>query len=415
MFITIHYFILFSLHFTLFIVSLSANQIFSVGEFISFLNIGLKKSKAKIIGEVVEVNKGPTGHLYFTLKDEKSQGSLSCIIWKQTFNLYGIELKKGMKVILFGNANVYAPSGRLSFVAETIELVGEGELKKQYEELKKKLQEEGIFDLDRKRTIPKYPQKIGVITAKQGAVISDFLNNLGKFGYKIKMIDSRVEGQEAVKDLLSAIKRFKKIEIDLLVIIRGGGSLESLMAFNNEFLVREVVNFPVPVIVGIGHDKDIPLVTLAADISESTPTAVANLINKSWEQLAVYLERKEREIIIHYEIILRYYKDIENRLAISFNIYKNSLLRTDDKLKIFLSKSLSGFELSLLAAKNKLRQIEKIITLNNPESQLRLGYSITTYNGKIVRKISDVSVGKEVSTKLLDGKINSKILKINKR
>ncbi len=398
-----------------FFMSLSANQIFSVGEFISFLNIGLKKSKAKIIGEVVEVNKGPTGHLYFTLKDEKSQGSLSCIIWKQTFNLYGIELKKGMKVILFGNANVYAPSGRLSFVAETIELVGEGELKKQYEELKKKLQEEGIFDLDRKRAIPKYPQKIGVITAKQGAVISDFLNNLGQFGYKIKMIDSRVEGQEAVKDLLSAIKRFKKIEIDLLVIIRGGGSLESLMAFNNEFLVREVVNFPVPVIVGIGHDKDIPLVTLAADISESTPTAVANLINKSWEQLAVYLERKEREIIIHYEIILRYYKDIENRLAISFNIYKNSLLRTDDKLKIFLSKSLSGFELSLLAAKSKLRQIEKIITLNNPESQLRLGYSITTYNGKIVRKISDVSVGKEVSTKLLDGKINSKILKINKR
>ena len=388
---------------------INGDKIFSVGEFISFLNIGLKNSKAKIIGEIVEVNQGPTGHIYFTLKDEKSQSSLSCIIWNHSYKLYGIRLEKGMKVILFGSPNIYAPSGRLSFIAETIELAGEGELKKQYDELKKKLEAEGLFDIERKRDLPKYPQKIGVITAKQGAVISDFLNNLGKFGYKIKMIDSRVEGQEAVKDLLTAIKIFKKIEIDLLVIIRGGGSLESLMAFNNELLVREIANFPSPVVVGIGHDKDVPLATLVADASESTPTAVANMLNKSWEQLTLYLERQERNIIFRYEAILADYKNIENKLEISFNSYKNSLLSANKQLTDFLDKVLSSFNLSLLNAKTKLSQAEKIILLNNPERQIHLGYSITMCNDKIVRRVADVKKGDEIKTKLSDGIITSKI------
>ena len=134
-----------------------------------------------------------------------------------------------------------------------------------------------------------------MITSKQGAVIHDFLNNIGKFGFDIKMIDSRVEGQGAVEDLLAAIQTFRKKDIDVLVIIRGGGSMESLMPFNNELLVREVVGFPVPVLVGIGHDKDMPLVALAADRSESTPTAVANLLNESWERaLLFWKDMKER-------------------------------------------------------------------------------------------------------------------------
>ncbi len=398
---------------------LNGDKIFSVGEFISLLNIGLKSSKAKIMGEVVEAQAGPTGHIYFTLKDEKAQATLNCVIWRYAYDLYGIKLKQGMKIIIFGNPNIYPPSGRLSFIAETIEVAGEGALKKQYDELKRRLEKEGIFDIERKRSVPKYPQKIGVITSKQGAVISDFLNNLGKFGYKIKMIDSRVEGQEAVKDLLASIKTFRKKEIigliDLLVIIRGGGSLESLMAFNNEVLVREVSNFPVPVIIGIGHDKDAPLVALAADVAVSTPTAVANLLNKSWEELLLYLEREERNIIARYEVILDGCTEIENRLKFSFNRYENVLLNTNNKLKEVLNQSLSGFNLSLLSANNILKEDEKTILLNNPERQLSLGYSITKCDGKIVRQISNVEVGKEMETKISDGKIFSKVEKTIKR
>lgn len=389
------------------------DKVFSVGEFIAFLNVGLKNSKAKILGEVVEVQTGPTGHIYFTLKDEKAQATLSCVIWKQTYDLYGIELERGMKVIIFGNPNIYAPLGRLSFVAETVEVAGEGELKKQYDELKRKLGEEGLFDVERKRAIPKFPQKIGVITAKQGAVISDFLNNIGKFGYKIKMIDSRVEGQEAVKDLLTSIKTFRKKEIDLLVIIRGGGSLESLLAFNNEALVREVVNFPVPVVVGIGHDKDVPLIALAADAAESTPTAVANLLNRSWEQLILYLEREERNIINRFQSILGEYKDVENRLKFSFSKYENYLVNDNKELNLSLEKFLLGFGMMMKNFYQKLEQTEKLLFSKNPERQLSLGYSITKCNGKIIKKISDVEIGQDLETILSDGKIISKVSKKN--
>ena len=366
------------------------NKIFSVSEFIALLNIGLKKSEAKIVGEVGQVQFGPTGHVYFTLKDEKEPGLINCIIWKSKYMLYGIKLQEGMKIMASGHPEVYAPNGRLSFIADTIELAGEGTLKKQYEELKKKLTAEGIFAEEKKRPLPKYPQKIGVITSKQGAVMADFLNNIGKFGFKIKMIDSRVEGQTATADLLSAIKTFRKKDIDVLVIIRGGGSMESLMPFNNELLVREVATFPVPVVAGIGHDKDAPLVALAADFSESTPTACANLLNESWEQLLLFLERCERNVIARYEAIFDRYLMMENKLKIFFERFK-----------------------ALLGAVGQiLERAEKVVFLNNPERQLRLGYSIASIDGKIIRQTKDVDIGKMIDILVRDGKIMSEVKKI---
>ena len=227
------------------------DKIYSISEFVAFLNADLKWMKARIVGEIGEAKSGPTGHMYFTLKDEKDGAMLNCIMWSSKYRLFGITLEPGKKIVASGNPEVYSQNGRLSFVCDTIELAGEGDIKKQYDELKKKLEKEGIFDAENKRKIPEYAHKIGVITSKQGAVIHDFLNNIGKFGFDIKMIDSRVEGQGAVEDLLASIKTFRKTNIDVLVIIRGGGSMESLMPFNNELLVREIVGFPVPVIAGI--------------------------------------------------------------------------------------------------------------------------------------------------------------------
>ncbi|MFH1575507.1 MAG: exodeoxyribonuclease VII large subunit, partial [Candidatus Nealsonbacteria bacterium] len=339
------------------------NKIFSVSEFIALLNIGLKKSVVKIVGEVGQVQAGPTGHVYFTLKDEKKQGIINCIIWKSKYMLYGIKLEEGMKIMALGHPEVYAPTGRLSFISETIELAGEGTLKKQYDELKKKLTKEGLFAEERKRPLPLYPQKIGLITSKKGAVLGDFLSNVGKFGFKIKMIDSRVEGQEAVAELLSAIKTFRKKDIDILAIIRGGGSMESLMPFNNELLVREIVNFPAPVIVAIGHDRDEPLVDLAADVSVSTPSIVATTISQSWEDLALFLEKQERDIFARYQSIFDNFWNMEKRVMIAFERFRSLL--------------------SII--KQKLAEAERVIFLNNPERQLRLGYSIAYISGKIIR------------------------------
>jgi len=397
-------------------------KIYSISEFVAFLNTDLKWMKAKIVGEVGEAKAGPTGHMYFTLKEDKTaassnkasdgQAMLNCIMWSSKYRLFGITLEPGKKIVAFGNPEVYAPNGRLSFVCDTIELAGEGDIKKQYDELLKKLTKEGLFDIANKRPIPRYPQKIGVITSKQGAVIHDFLNNIGKYGFDIKMIDSRVEGQGAVEDLLASVKTFRKMDIDVLVIIRGGGSMESLMPFNNELLVREVAGFPVPVLVGIGHDKDVPLVCLAADKSESTPTAVANLLNESWDQALLLLERFERQILNRYEMIIRKYQETENKIKISFRGFKNIILNSKQGLENAPNKYFSGFKSLLLRVGEKLKHAEEIVSINSPERQLKLGYSIASFKGKIIRKTDDVKIGEDIDLKVINGIITSKVNKI---
>lgn len=389
------------------------DKIYSISEFVGLLNADLKWMKAKIVGEVGEVKAGPTGHMYFTLKDAKDGAMLNCIMWSSKYRLFGITLELGKKIMAHGSPEVYAPNGRLSFICDTIELAGEGDIKKQYDELKKKLTKEGLFDVVNKRPIPKYPHKIGVITSKQGAVIHDFLNNIGKFGFGIKMVDSRVEGQGAVEDLLASIKTFREKDIDVLVIIRGGGSIESLMPFNNELLVRKVVGFPVPVLVGIGHDKDVPLVAMAADRSESTPTAVANLLNESWEQALLVLERFERKIFANYGLIFERYKTVENRFKVSLQDFKNDLLNVKNILKEYPEEYLGKFVLLCDKFRERLVNIEKAVNINNPERNLRLGYSIATISGKIVRKTGDVKPGQGLDVKVFDGTINTEVKNIN--
>jgi len=363
-------------------------RIFSVSEYIGYLNKGLREFAARIIGEVSEVKVGPSGHVYFSLKDEGDGGIINCIIWRSRYHLYGIELKEGLKIIAAGYPEIYPPSGRISFLAEVIEHVGEGRLKKEYEMLKKKLSQEGLFSEERKRPLPIYPQKIGLITSLKGAVIADFSNNLGKFGFKVKIIDSRVEGQAAVSDLLSSIKTFKKEDIEVLVIMRGGGSLESMLAFNNELLVREVVDFPVPVIAAIGHHKDAPLVALAADLAVSTPSIAATALSESWKRTSLFLERYERNIIGDYE---------------------NGLNNVKINLRNLIPDLFLGFKSILSRVIKQLEYIEKAINSHNPERQLCLGYSIASRGGRIIRRIKDVEMGKDIDLRVTDGIIISKV------
>ena len=411
-------------------------KVFSVSEYLGRLNITLKSCRAKIIGEVSEVNFGPTGHAYFVLKDEKDGSIIQCVIWKPKYDLYGVELKQGVEIIASGCPNVHLRYG-FKFVAEIIEYAGEGILKEEYEKLKKKLTQEGVFEKERKRLIPEYPQCVGVITSKAGAVIHDFTTNLGKFGFKIKMYDSRVEGQDAVEDILRAINSFKKQEIEVLVIMRGGGSFESMLAFNNEEIIRQVVNFPVPVIAGIGHEKNIPLMSLAADVMVSTPTAAANCLSESWEQAESKLEKCERNILnlyskdlseignilngFYYRIrqgfgsILSGYIEIENKLKTFLSLISNRLtLKRKDILNIsksILKCFISGFD----DINDKIFNSNRIISSYNPERQLKLGYSITKHNNFLIKNTKDVKIGDEIEVQVFDGFIESKVKKINKK
>ena len=390
------------------------DKIFSVSDYIKTVNQGLKDFRSKIIGEVSEVSSGPTGHVYFTLKDEKDGSIIKCVIWKFRYDIYGIELKEGIKIIATGYPEIYAPWGRLSFKSEVIEHAGEGTLKKEYEKLKEKLAKEGLFEEVRKRPIPRYPQKVGIITSKQGAVLADFLNNLGRFGFKIKMIDSRVEGQAAVADLLFSIKTLKKENIEVLVIMRGGGSLESMSAFNNESLVREITSFPVPVIAAIGHHKDVPLTALAADRSVSTPSIAATVLGESWEQAKSLLGEYERDVISAYGDALERAGLLISRLVDTIHGIKDLIFDKYKEIETALKISFQVFKNAIQIVKQQLEHSEEIVYLRNPETQLKLGYSIARCGSRLIRSIRDTKIGEDVDIRVVDETIISKVKNINK-
>ncbi|OIO49859.1 exodeoxyribonuclease VII large subunit [bacterium (Candidatus Gribaldobacteria) CG02_land_8_20_14_3_00_41_15] len=378
-------------------------MIFSVGEYIEAVNLFLKKFKAKITGEITEVKTYPSGHCYFSIKDKGDNSVLNCIMWKYDYRICGVELVEGLEVILNGEGQVYTATGKFSFVAKTVELKGEGALQKAYEQLKKKLDDEGLFAPERKRLLPEYPQNIGVITSKQGAVIHDLLTNLGKFGFKIKMVDSRVEGQEAVADLLAGVKTFRHKDIDVLVIMRGGGSLESLQAFNNEALVRSISDFPCPVMAAIGHDKDVPLLAMAADYMCSTPTAAANTINKSWEMAPLKISQCQRIIVDWFNDFFNQYKKYESQLNNYFLRIEQVIASQKKFLDATWQKIASAFVFNLKELTQKLYFIAQNVKAQDPRNNLALGYCLARKNGQLVKTVDALRSGDDFSLQMADG------------
>ena len=224
----------------------------SVTEFVTMLDTMLRTHfrSVRIQGEVVGFKRNASGHAYFEIKDKESV--LRCMLFSSRYEIAGVDLADGMEIIVTGYPNYHKQYG-FGFVGTMIELYGEGALKKAYDDLKKKLDAEGLLAVERKRDVPQLPQRIGLITSRTGAAIGDFTMNVGSYGYTIILHQSRVEGSQAVDDLIDALKTMARQDLDVLVVVRGGGSLESLQAFNNERVVRMIADFPVPVIAGVGH------------------------------------------------------------------------------------------------------------------------------------------------------------------
>lgn len=380
-------------------------EIISVGSYLDKLNLSLKQEKARIVGEVsgVQMYEGRS-YLYFNIKDTKVEGTLKCFMWKRDFVISGVALKDGLEVVITAYPSIYKPNGGLTMQIESVELVGLGALKIAYDELKIKLQKEGLFSTERKREIPIYPHKVGVITSKSGAVINDFLTNIGKFGYEINFVDSKVEGVDAIKDLLSAIETLKTKDIDVLVIMRGGGSLESFQAFNNEVLVRAVASFPVPVLTGIGHDKDEPLVSMVSDKNVSTPTAVANLLNSTWNEANALVSLGEEKIFSKFQLSI---KEKQSLIENSVVHMESGIKRAGDSLNTISLNMVRGFSELLQNSLDFLNQSKKILDISNPERQLAYGYSIVKSGNKIIKNVKDVSSGEELDIKVVDGIIKS--------
>lgn len=392
-------------------VSDAGERVFSVSDFLDHVNDILYSQNVLVQGEISSVNVHPTG-VYLTLKDKKDEGVLDCYIRPHIYSYLGVELEDGMEVKIGGFPSVYKRSGRFRFMVQTLELTGEGSLKKAYELLKKKLEAEGLFI--RKRPIPEFIKRIGIITSRQGAVIEDFKKNLKHLGFELFLKDVRVEGVRAIDDITEALQWFNgnadKLDLDVLVIMRGGGSMEDLQAFNNELVARAVFASKVPTICAIGHHKDAPIASLVGDEAPSTPTGAAMRVNQSWDRLIKDLPMFEREMLYAYESKL---VAVYNRINSLSEKMVNYFHRAFAKFERLKSALLSVYERELARVMERVETIEKYLVSVNPERNLKLGYSIVTDNsGKVIKDSSQVKVGEDIKTKLYKGQITSKVKEI---
>ncbi|MFH1175649.1 MAG: exodeoxyribonuclease VII large subunit [bacterium] len=368
-------------------------KIYSVGEFLDEINVKIC-DKALVCGEISKISNSPIA-CYFSLKDPKNGDVLDCLIWQNVCKKFGISLKEGLAVKVLGSPGIYKPQCRFNFKVDILEMTGEGILQKQYEDLKKKLEKEGIFAEDRKKAIIKFPKKIGLITSKFGDAIHDFNVNLVKAGLEIVFKDSRVEGLKAVLEVSDAIRYFNNCgkneagKIDAIAIVRGGGSWESLQAFNNEAVCRAVAESQIPVLCGIGHEKDVPLVCLVADKSVSTPTAAAKFLSAGWESA-----RKETENFRE-KIISRFERDLKNKRY---------------SADAFREKIIGRFQSIMQDARHKVKILSQRLADINPQRQLEKGYSLIFKEGKLVKSVKKLKRGDEVDFQLKDGKAQAEIL-----
>ena len=366
-------------------------------------------------GEISNFKHNSRGHFYFTLKDETSQ--ISATMFATYASRVKFEPDDGMKVYVKGNVTVYEPSGTYSINVKEIKSNGVGDLYIAYEKLKKELEAEGLFDESHKKIIPRFPEYIGVITSPTGAAIRDIINTI-KRRYplaKVILYPAIVQGEDAKNDVVRQIKNANKDGLcDVLIVGRGGGSIEDLWAFNERIVAKAIYDSNIPIISAVGHEIDFTLADFVADVRAATPTAAAELATPNIDVLrenikfnANLLSKKILNIFENYKLRLVHYDkqiDLNNPLTKLKN-QKVILDNQTKRLNILIENIISS----------KKYQFENIITRlesNNPLKIMDKGYSISTSNNKIIKHAKDVKKGDLIETSLQDGKIISQVMEV---
>lgn len=366
-----------------------------------------------IKGEISNFKNHYTGHMYFTLKDEDSL--IKCIMFKSYAQKLEFMPKDGMKVFVLGSVSVFERDGIYQIYVKAMQEDGLGALYKKYEELKNKLQEQGLFDESHKLKIPKMPKVIGVLTSQTGSVIKDIINVSTRRNpnVRIRLLPVPVQGEGASEKISDGIIFMNKHKLaDVLILARGGGSLEDLWPFNEEILAHSIYNSEIPIISAVGHETDFSISDFVADLRAPTPSAAAELavpdiyeVNKN---LKMYEERLRMSLVKKVEIMkLRYQKCISSR------VFKEPKRTIEDNY-IKLDKYLKAIE---NAVKNKQKEertkyIEIVSKLDalSPLKTLARGYSIVECENKIIKSTKHLKPGDEVTLKFKDGNKNAEIL-----
>lgn len=400
-------------------------------------------------GEVSNFKAHTSGHYYFSLKDKRSQ--ISAVMFRGYNSKLKFQIKDGMEVIVRGRISVYEPRGSYQILCEMMEPVGAGALQKAFEQLKEKLKSEGLFDSARKRPIPHFPEKIAVVTSPTGAAIQDILNVLGRRAphVQVYVVPAVVQGAEAAVHIRAALELAQKIaDLDVIIIGRGGGSIEDMWCFNDEELARMIARCPVPVISAVGHEIDFTIADFVADLRAPTPSAAAELVAKSItevrgqvdqllrrlsrarEQKLVFLKQSLRNLMSRLVDPKRKIEDLRlrnddlmSRLAFAgFKFFDQRRMRIQvlearlvnpqilvnrlSQKNSFLRKRLEqALAARLMSSKQTLQAQMSLLDSLSPLRVVDRGYSILTFKGQILRSGQSLKPGDLLESTLAEGRI----------
>ena len=405
----------------------------------NFLDSKEECQNVHIKGEISNFKGHTRGHLYFTLKDEESR--INAVMFSSAADKLDFVPKDGDEVNVDGRISVYVPNGGYQVYVNRMVLSGNGDLLKKLEELKKKLSEEGLFDPAHKRPIPKYPEKIGIITAPTGAAIRDILSTI-KRRYPIAetiLFPALVQGDEAKFDVVRQIEKAQEFDLDVLIVGRGGGSIEDLWAFNEEIVARAIYNSRIPVISAVGHEIDFTIADFVADLRAPTPTGAAEMAVPNMSDLFNLIN--QMEIRLNQGVgnkLDRYKKQLDalassyvlsNPLA-SFEIKEQKLDSLIDRLnnvvtyKLDMSRNkfdnlrnsriLINPEDIFIKYNNKMQLVINKLELLNPLNVMAKGYSVAIKDNKTIKSIKEVKQGENIRLRVTDGIINTSVEGVEK-
>ena len=374
-------------------------------------------SNISILGEISNVRTPGSGHVYLTLKDKSSQ--LQAVVFRNIANKIKFELKDGMEVISFGSVTVYEPRGQYQLIINKIEPKGIGALQLAFQQLKEKLEKEGLFDQAHKKPIPFIPQKIGIVTSPTGAAIKDILNIIDRrfANVEILLYPVKVQGEGAAQEIAEAITELNALtDIDVIIAGRGGGSLEDLWAFNEEVVARSIYNSRIPVISAVGHEIDITIADLVADKRALTPSEAGELVVPRKDLLLDMLEKLNTRLLQSLTGKLRLSKERLVRVANSYAIKQpfDRLRRWQQRLDEFAQRLNINITHALNTEREKLSGIAGKLESLSPLNVLKRGYTITTRleDNKSLREVEGLNKGNKIKTNFSKGSVISTILSI---
>lgn len=362
-------------------------------------------------GEVSNLSRPTSGHVYFTLKDQTA--ALRCVIWRMNAARLRFDLGNGQAVEAHGYISLYERDGQYQLYVDTLRPAGEGWLFQEFMRLKARLEAEGLFDPERKRPLPPHPRRIGLVTSPTGAALQDMLNTLRRRYPLVEVILSpaAVQGEEAPAALIAALKRLYRLPgLDAILVARGGGSLEDLWAFNDEEVVRTIAASPVPVVTGIGHETDFTLADFAADLRAPTPTAAAELVTPDIYDLRLGLiERSNRlrgSLQTQIQSERRHLDERARRLGL---LSPRRWIQNDrQRLDALLERAERALMNSISLRRTHLDGWQHRLNALNPLAVLQRGYAVVMErNGQVAHSVQHIHPGDELTIRLKDGRVEA--------